>query len=33
VRDGETPSRGLERELDEGLGVVAVIEGEPFAYL
>lgn len=33
VRDGETPSRGLERELGEGLGVAAVIEREPFAYL
>jgi 8-oxo-dGTP diphosphatase len=27
------PTRGLERELDEGLGVAAVIDGEPFAYL
>jgi 8-oxo-dGTP diphosphatase len=33
VRDGETPARGLERELDEELGVAAVIDGEPFAYL
>jgi 8-oxo-dGTP diphosphatase len=33
VRDGEMPARGLERELDEELGVAAVIDGEPFAYL
>jgi 8-oxo-dGTP diphosphatase len=33
VRDSETPTRGLERELVEELGVAAVIDGEPFAYL
>jgi 8-oxo-dGTP pyrophosphatase MutT (NUDIX family) len=33
VRDSEAPTRGLERELNEELGVAAVIEGEPFAYL